>query len=182
MAWFRLGLPAVLARQFDRSIMYKGNIKYADILKIAAIVFRGISMKKYCFIVFIIILVGLLISCSEENDSSISNKSNEGLLNDKAERDVGAASEAIPEQIENEEPDNSIYTIPDITPEQNLLYQNEELGFELTFPESWAGWYTINETSGYVINESKNNAIEVCFYGKSNTATAKYGLHLFLRY
>jgi hypothetical protein len=67
---------------------------------------------------------------------------------------------------------------PDIEPEQGIVYRNEKLGFELTFPESWRGWY--------VINEMNENVIEVAFYGKSKTSTVEFfdkfdirGRHMF---
>jgi hypothetical protein len=72
-----------------------------------------------------------------------------------------------------------IITELEIEPEQPIIYRNEKLGFELSFPESWDGWYLIN-----AIGE---NAIEVAFFGRSILSATDFfneggapGLHIFL--
>jgi hypothetical protein len=88
----------------------------------------------------------------------------------------------LPDNVEQENPqkntENNGNNTPDIAFEQPIIYKNERLGFELTFPGSWDGWYTINEI--------EDNAIEVAFYGKSKTSTLEFveeygkpGLHMF---
>lgn len=53
-----------------------------------------------------------------------------------------------------------------IIPEKELVYKNEEAGYQITFPENWRGYYVITEYSPE----------EVCigFYGKSKTGRIAY--------
>ena len=53
-----------------------------------------------------------------------------------------------------------------IIPENELVYKNEEAGYQITFPENWRGYYVITEYSPE----------EVCvgFYGKSKTGRIAY--------
>jgi len=88
----------------------------------------------------------------------------------------------IPETLEKndveEKPNNIINAEPGILPEQTTVYRNEKLGFELTFPKSWLGWYVVYE-------EEDENAISVAFYGKSKMSNIDFeeygipGLHMF---
>jgi hypothetical protein len=62
-----------------------------------------------------------------------------------------------------EEPD--ITEEPDEKSVQGIVYQNKKMGFELTLPKNWSGWYIVHEGEDF---------IAVSFYGKSETATVRY--------
>lgn len=59
---------------------------------------------------------------------------------------------------------------------KNNVYKNTDLGFELTFPESWDEYYKVHDTDG---------GIHVYFYGRSNAGKGEQfnngkGLSLFM--
>ena len=93
----------------------------------------------------------LLSSCAVmENDIAISPTPTEIA-------DVNQV-EVSPSPAKTSEP----YETPRVLiPEQELVYRNEEAGYQITFPESWRGCYVVTEYSpGFVV---------VGFYGKSKT-------------
>ena len=52
------------------------------------------------------------------------------------------------------------------SPETSLSYENMECGYKLTFPESWLGYY--------IINDQRPNDMSIYFYGKSIAGTVIY--------
>ena len=46
------------------------------------------------------------------------------------------------------------------------MYENKELGFQITFPNSWKNYYVIN-WQGYFTDNSVKECIRICFYGES---------------
>ena len=101
---------------------------------------------------------------------------------EKMKRDYdrfGEMEKDIPEILKSFKSIKEKQDLPEdnITPLTGGVYKNEELGFEITFPESWAGYY--------IIQKIDDECYAVCFYGKSkwgryyNEYTQRYGLELF---
>lgn len=88
--------------------------------------------------------------------------------------------------------DNNVYPSPTIsqgtdgapaqTPNQNLVYTNIECGYQLTFTESWRGYFIVAER----VPDSNPYKIHIHFYGQSKTGSVIYqelgcdGLPIFL--
>jgi len=157
-------------------------------------------MKKIIILCISFLIIFLASACERHsvqphnNDYGLPNSSEKNEPEKNAQNNIYIRPGAIPDQDKNTQ-DNS-NTELDIFPDteekvqnngntesdtilvQTIVYKNEKLGFELAFPESWRGWY--------VINEIRENAVEVAFYGKSKTSTVEFleedgkpGLHMF---
>ncbi|MCK9479889.1 MAG: hypothetical protein M0R40_10400 [Firmicutes bacterium] len=68
--------------------------------------------------------------------------------------------------IEKDIYEKPIYPKADMCEGKNI-YKNKSLGFQLTFPDEWSGWFKIAE--------SPDGIVGVNFYGKSNASTTIYG-------
>jgi len=123
-------------------------------------------MKNY---IIIIVLITALSSCTVmEKDIAISPTPTETV--------AASQVEAPPNPAKTPEP----YKTPRVLiPEQELVYRNEEAGYQITFPESWRGYYVVTEYS-------PANVV-VGFYGKSKTGQSgdkltgsqQYGVDMF---
>lgn len=99
-------------------------------------------MKKYGFIILFLICTLLLASCGEKPTMPDTSPPADSNLQSNIN-----ANDAIPMQ----------------TPDNNIVYENKEQHYQLTFPESWRGWYIVDKLDGATAR--------VKFYGKSKTGT-----------
>jgi hypothetical protein len=105
-------------------------------------------MNKYGMILLMFLV--LILSSCESNISSLPPDSNPTENNDS-------------ENSVSEEPESSL--LPTVF--KGGVYVNDELGFQLTFPESWENYYTIDWEQSFA-NDIIKECIRISFYGESD--------------
>ncbi len=122
----------------------------------------GFMLKKITVILLLVVLA--VLGCSCQNNEQGTTETGVEVSENSVEIRIAEVKKEFPGPIL---PTNSIYV-------------NEECGYQLEFPQEWAGWY--------FVNDNNPQAAVVRFYGKSmrGTVLAKtfsedydYGLTMF---
>jgi len=108
-------------------------------------------MKKICLLLLLICTTSISTSCGEREKVVAPSPTKNANQNVTTEKNGATATPAYESSLSSQTPDNS------------LVYINSKCGYQLTFPESWRGYY--------VIDEINNDIVRINFFGKSKTGT-----------